>query len=81
MQITKIAIRHKGKVYAANKPARHYNLIHQIGKASKKNQGFIDPVTGDFMGRREAAAYAILIKQVKEEDMTAYPNLYSEDLW
>lgn len=81
------AILYKGFVFTSPNPGRHHNVIRKIVEVIKCDfvqseainpQGFIDE-HGNFLNRKEGAAYAIKCKQI--EKLKWPPDLYSEDLW
>jgi len=73
-----------GRVYSLPEPYRHSHVIGVMARICKLKipiigeQGFITD-DGIFLGREEAAVYALQNKQI--EKLSWGPELYSEDLW
>jgi hypothetical protein len=91
--VAKAAIRFKADtpngeqeiVVTAERPGRHHNIIHALAALGMKtpiggDQAFVTS-QGRFVDREEAAQLAIAAEQIKEEDLVAPPDLYSEDVW
>ena len=81
--IDRAAIRYRGEVYDLPRPARHHDVIRVIACQFRERsvfgeQGFLTS-DGEFLNRRDAAAYALRVGQV--EILQWPPLLYSEDLW
>lgn len=84
LKINFVAVIYKGALYALPRPNRHHNVIHMISKITGDSgiygeQGFIHPVTGEFMNREDSKCYAISIGQITSSKWG--DKLFSEDLW
>jgi hypothetical protein len=66
------------KVISISKPKRHHDLLHEIIKKNKIEQGFLLN-NGTFVDRKSAAKIVLENKQI--EKLNWPPNLYTEDLW
>jgi hypothetical protein len=82
-EITHVAIRHGASFFSLERPCRHHHVIrmmardHSVDIPINGEQGFVDPNTGLFIGREQAAQYAFKIGQiVRRKDL-----LFSEDIW
>lgn len=87
--ITHVAIKYDGKVYALPKPNRHHDVIRMIaaengiGIQGPDVQGFLD-YNGLFMNRSGAYIRALKNGQLNRRSGPGAYNgqdLYSEDLW
>jgi hypothetical protein len=82
--ITHAAIKHNEVVYTGK---RHSDIMKEIMKAhpeikhfTKYQQGFVTD-RGEYLTRKEAFVYAIIHKQVRQENLINKNILTSEDLW
>jgi len=82
-EITHVAVRCKGKVYALPRPHRHPDVM-RLAVADgadvpieQYRQGFVDSA-GRFLLREEAKRVAVEAGQVPDDGRR---ELYSEDLW
>lgn len=78
-----VAHNHRGLVFVAFKPYRHYHLLHVIAQhgirnTSVRDQGFFTS-HGRFVGRTEALRIACAAKQLLRE--VNHVHLFSEDVW
>ena len=88
-KIVAVALKHEsGMVFMRARPHRHNDIIHwfrernlTVGEfAGRCEEGFLTS-DGRFVGRKDAAAIAIAAGQVTRALMSAYPSLFSEDVW
>lgn len=83
--IVAAAMRYKGVIASLPRPARHNNIIHEIGSRIPPIEWPVSGETGfltsdgEFVGRQDAMLIAKRAGQIAEEHED--PNLYSEDLW
>lgn len=84
LHIFQVAIVHEGSIYSMDRPHRHHHIIRRIVEITGASyvhgdQGFIDPRSGKFMDRKEAAIYAWAVGQINRPKWKE--GLFSEDLW
>lgn len=83
--ITHVAIRYNDRMYSLPKPARHFNVIHQIHIETGDmdiygEQGFLDD-QGNFLDRSQALVHATECKQLRSDVPLDNEWLYSENVW